>query len=689
MKRIIITSCIVFFAAAMLSSCSEDDNQGPQGPAETPLKAEAGPDQTVAPFTVVTLDGSASTGPASAISYEWIITANPGNINLSSDGSQQSKATFEPKVNGIYSFTLRITSGGKFSEDQVTVTVTGALTLGGTLTETTTLVDIEQDASMPDYILSSDLIIPENVTLNFGFSGSPSITIKVTNNSGITVKAGGKLNVNSGYNHTITADTGWKGILVDGGAIYVDKSLKIDKAGASLFDGQTEAAAITFTGASPQLLKMQAVNFTNSPARDILATTWVSGANDIISSTAFSNAVPIKAPIAFVNKIGDYNQFGTYDYIHLVPSGAGTVDALPSGQYMFDYGLKYFIDGDFTAGSAITISGATILMKEGTGILPQQNLTISGSTNNRAIIKGVNGTNWKGIAFAASGQLLISHATIENAGSDVFSTGFFTSSFKAAVYFSFGNDSYLNDVTITNSGGYGVYNDSPSNNVEIQNSTFTGTTLSALSAQVDRIHTSVLGTENNFTMPAGIAAVEVRVPNSSVTPSGTWQALGGSNYYLFTGNSNPTFASGTWTLKPGVNLKFKSGKALYLQAGNFTATGTALAPITFNSEAGTAGTWAGIMAQTKVTMQFCEINNGGQIKLYKTMMTQATDLANIVFDYASGANTHVFKNNTVSGSGGYGVSVEATRQNPDVLNVANNNTIDPSPSNASGAVKIN
>lgn len=190
MKRIIITSCIVFFAAAMLSSCSEDDNQGPQGPAETPLKAEAGPDQTVAPFTVVTLDGSASTGPASAISYEWIITANPGNINLSSDGSQQSKATFEPKVNGIYSFTLRITSGGKFSEDQVTVTVTGALTLGGTLTETTTLVDIEQDASMPDYILSSDLIIPENVTLNFGFSGSPSITIKVTNNSGITVKAG-------------------------------------------------------------------------------------------------------------------------------------------------------------------------------------------------------------------------------------------------------------------------------------------------------------------------------------------------------------------------------------------------------------------------------------------------------------------------------------------------------------------
>ncbi|MBK7650320.1 MAG: hypothetical protein IPJ20_05600 [Flammeovirgaceae bacterium] len=573
MKKIIITLCVALIAAvSFLSSCSEDDNQGPaQGPAEIPLKSDAGPDQTVAPFTVVTLDGSASTGPTSGISYQWIINTTAGDINLSSTGSQQAKATFEPKVNGVYAFTLRITNGNNFSEDQVTVTVSGALTLGGTLTQTTTLVDIDPNPEMPDYILSSDLIIPNGVTLNFANPGADnnSITVKVTNNSGIIVQAGGKLAVTNGHNHKITADTGWKGILVDGGAIDLYALLALNKGGASLFAGQTEGAAITFAGASPQIIRMRAVNFINSPSRDILVTTTVSGANDIISENTFSNAVPIKGPIAFVNKIGTSNNFGMYDYIHLVPSGAGTIDALTgSAQYLFDF-YKYFIDGDFTSGSPIAITNATILMKEGAGILAQRYTTITQST-----LKGVNGTNWKGIAYAAtSEQLLISNTTIENAGSDVFSTGFFTSSFKAAIYFSFGNDSNLTNVTITNSGGYGVYNDTQSNPVTIQNSTFTGTTLSALSTQANLIYASVSGTGNTFTMPTGIAAVEVRVPNSTVSPVGSWQPLSGSNYYLFSGNTY--LSNGSWTLLPGVKLKFKAGKTLYIQSGIFNAIGTA------------------------------------------------------------------------------------------------------------------
>lgn len=670
MKKIIITSCIVFIIAAMLSSCSEDDNGPNQGPNEIPLKAEAGPDQTVAPFTVVTLDGSASTGPESGINYEWIITNSASEIYLNHDGNDQSKVTFEPKVNGIYTFTLRITTESNFSEDYVTVTVTGALTLGGTLTETTTLVDVDPDSGLPDYILNSDLIIPDGVTLNFASSGSgTSITIQVTNNSGIIVQAGGRLTINNGSNHKLTADTGWKGILVDGGAVDLYGFVTIDKAGASLFDGQTEPAAITLSGVSPTIDRMELVNFTNSPSRDILATTWVSGGNDIITNNTFSNAIPIKAPVSFVNILGPNNNMGTYDYIHLVPSGAGTVDALPVGaQYYFDSPYKYFIDGDFTSGSPINITNATILMKEGAGILAQRSTTINLST-----LKGVNGTNWKGIAFAAaSQQLVIGNTTIENAGSDVFSTGFFTSSFKAAVYFSFGDNSFLSNVTITNSGGYGVYNDSPYNNVEVKGSSFSGTTLPAVRTRIDLVHTTIASTDNTFTMPSGVAAVEVLVPNATVSPTSTWRALGGSNYYLFSGHAYLSY--GSWTLSPGVNLKFKTDKSLNVQQGGFTAIGTALAPITFDSETGTSGTWGGIMVQTKVNMQYCEIKNGGGVLMFKGMVTPATELANIVFDYGFGANQHVFTNNTISGSGGYGILVEAGKQDPDALNVANNNT---------------
>ncbi|MBK7650321.1 MAG: hypothetical protein IPJ20_05605 [Flammeovirgaceae bacterium] len=57
----------------------------------------------------------------------------------------------------------------------------------------------------------------------------------------------------------------------------------------------------------------------------------------------------------------------------------------------------------------------------------------------------------------------------------------------------------------------------------------------------------------------------------------------------------------------------------------------------------------------------------------------------MVFDYGGGITTNTFKNNTVSGSGGYGVLVEAGKQNPDVLNVANNNTFS---SNTSGTAIV-
>lgn len=681
MKKIILTSSIVIITAmAILSSCSKDDNLGPnQGSNEEPLSANAGTSQTVAPFTIVTLDGSASTGPLSGINYQWTAISTPGSVTFI-EGSSVQTTSFEPKINGLYTFGLRLTRNNDFSESTVQIIVTGALTLSGTLAQSITLVDIDPDPSMPDYIITSDLTIPDGVTLNFSNDESSSITIKVMDNSGIIIKPGGRLSAKSGNNHKITADMGWKGILVDGGAMDIERWTRIENAGAAVFAGQTEAAAITFAGVLPVISNMKSVQFLNSPSYDLLVVSPVSAANEIVQGNTFSSTKPIKAPISFLNKIGQSNQFGTYDYIHLVPSGAGTIDALPgSASFYFGYGIKYFIDGDFSFASSVTMANATILMKSGAGILAQAPLQISNST-----LEGLEGAGWKGIAFAeTSSQLLISNTTIEDAGSDLFNTGFFTSSAKAAIYFSFGNSSSLSNVTITNSGGYGVYNDSPSSYVAVQSSSFTGTTLPAVRARVDQITSTIVGSGNAFTMPAGVAAVEVYVPNSTVSPNTSWQALGGSNYYLF--SSHVYLSFGSWTLLPGVNLKFKTGKSLNILQGNFTAIGTAIAPITFDSEAGTAGTWAGIHVQTTTKFEFCQIKNGGEVLIQKNGVTPATEKANVVFDYGGGITTNTFKNNTISGSGGYGILVEATRQNPDALNVANSNVFS---SNLSGDVII-
>jgi len=74
--------------------------------------------------------------------------------------------TFIRPENDVYSFTLTISSGGESDEDQVTIVTSGAVEIGGTLSEDLQLKNIQPDASMPDYIVSEDLIVPNGITLS-------------------------------------------------------------------------------------------------------------------------------------------------------------------------------------------------------------------------------------------------------------------------------------------------------------------------------------------------------------------------------------------------------------------------------------------------------------------------------------------------------------------------------------------
>ena len=81
--------------------------------------ANAGSDQEVGVGTLVTLDGTGSTG-VSGLSYSWRQTAGP-TVTLSS--STSSRPTFTPTAAGDYTFDLTVTGGGATSTDDVTITV--------------------------------------------------------------------------------------------------------------------------------------------------------------------------------------------------------------------------------------------------------------------------------------------------------------------------------------------------------------------------------------------------------------------------------------------------------------------------------------------------------------------------------------------------------------------------------------
>ena len=648
----------------VLFSCSEEETP-------IPLQANAGEDIDATVATVVTLDGSTSTGPE-GFSYQWTYTGGTviNETELSFTDVNSAKASFTPPKNGSYSFTLRIEHNGKFSEDQISVGVTGVLTLPATITSSMVLQDIEPDPTKPDYQATGLVTITAGVST---LASPGSLNIQFAESAGLVVQSG---NVDlSGI--TLTSVNGWKGILLSGGSLTLQSGTKIDKAGKSAFEGQTETASLVMTGGST---KMIGTFFTSSMgAYDMV----VSGGNftEVANGNSFSASKPIKMNIAYVSQFQSNSFPETYDHIVLTTPGAGTVATTSASNGFQFYGYKYLIDGDFTAGSIVHFNGgANVFMKEGAGIL-QSSGTIS--SNGSSVIDGLNSAPWKGIAIGASAQVSFGGIEIKNAGSSVFNTGAFTSSFKAAIYFTSTNGGQISNSKITDSKGYGIYMDTPPGTYMVVNSTvFTNPVNAAINVLVSEVYRTITSSPNTYTMPAGVPAVEVRSPNINTQPVGTWYALGGSNYYLFTGNV--VHSNGTWILSPGVSFKFKAGKYLSLQ-NIIKAEGTADQPIIFDSEAGTSGTWSGMIIESQYFMQYCQIKNGGENFVFTGSLSPATEKANIVFNYGGTSLANIFKNNTITGSAGYGILVEDLKQNPDAENAANSNTFS---NNVSGNVVI-
>lgn len=666
------TSLIFLFALCSLllfDSCSKKDD-----PAPTPLTANAGTDQTVAPFTTVTLDGSSSIGEGS-INYEWKYTGSVPENEIAFTNKNDKTTTFIPPKNGAYSFTLRITSGTQFSEDNVTVTVTGVLTLPTSITTAFTLKDVEPDPTKPDYTATGITTIATGGSISMPQTSTNGIVIDFAEAGGLEIQAGNVILSTV----VLTSANGWKGILLSGGNLTINTSTRLEKAGKSVLTGQTETAAIVVTGGT---LNSVQSSFTGTLGTyDILITGGSS--QHSVSSTTFSTMKPLKMPIAYLGNFQGNQYPAGYEYLTLTTPGASTtVSPVSITGFVFHANTKFYIDGDFTAGGVINFQGgSTIYMKAGAGILLSGNS--AGTAGSGATLDGLNGAPWKGIAVGGGAQFSISNLTIKNAGSDLFNTGSFNSLQKAAIYYSGINNGVISNCQIIDSKGYGVSIDGPPNNyVTISGTTFTNPASPAIRGLVNVIDQVIANTPNTYTMSAGVAAVEVLAFNpTTYQPKSTWQALGGNNFYLITGN---IFAGTAWTLAPGVNLKFKAGKSLDVQGGLFTAIGTAQAPITFDSEAGTAGSWPGIVIESNYKIEFCQIKNGGESLLFKGGVTPATEKANIVFNnFVNAANT--FKNNTISGSAGYGILVEATKQNPDALNVANSNTFS---ANTSGSVIV-
>jgi len=653
MKTNIFIYAILFLG--FLSSCGTEENDPtPEQPIPL-LAAVSNPAQTVAPFTLVTLDGSQSTGPEGFV-YEWFYTGNE-TINLSS--TSEAIITFTPEKNGIYNFVLEITHNGTFSQAQAQVTVTGAVVLDASIftTDHVTLADIEPTNGMADYLINEDFTIPtgKSITIN---SGS-DINISSVDEAGIIIN--GSL-INDGTLYLVPSGQLWKGVLVDGGSINSSSTLFINKAGYVAFDGQVAAGLVVTNSGS--------VTFGGAIMEDNVADYGV-----IITSTAgYSQTLGnlqisgVKYPLMtdmghFSNAIMNGLNVSNYDYIHLTTAGAGTTVGAIDGQFSFN-SKNFYIDGDFTAGSSIVMNSATIYMKGGAGI-------VGGEISlNTTTIQGLADVSWKGIA--GSTTVYLTNSSVIGAGSAIHDTGSFSTQEKAAIHASL--IAGISGSTISNSGGYGIYL-----NTEGTYSSITGTTF-----------TNNAGSD--VSLPYSIVGTTIQVDNvwSSSTPvelrsgqpnaGSTWKSLGEGFSYLAT--TNILINTGQLNLSPGVSIKFATDKS-FTVTSKIVAWGTANEPIVFDGVDGTPGSWAGMLLQGQYLMDLCTITNGGG-----TTFIGAQAAANVVFGSNSSITAYPqslysFENNTVSNSADYGATILLGKYDPVTPAVTNTYS-----SNANGNIKL-
>lgn len=654
--RMTYSIAIVIISFVVLSCGGEE--------APIPLQANAGEDLTGAVNATIQLDGSKSTGPDGYV-YVWLLTSSPANLTESQitlQGPNTPKPTFVPPKNGQYLFTLRLMRDGLISEDQVTVTISGILDLPATVNAQLRLVDIEPDPTKPDYRANANVTVQDGGNL----ISEGSIVIQFAETAGLVME-GGVASIKGAH---LTSSNGWKGIWVKGGNLAIESATKIEKAGKSAFDGQSETASIVQTAG---ILNVRETTFTGSAGTyDVLS---IGGSLSDLFGNQFVAAKPVKTSFANLNKINSTLQT-TQDYFVLTTPGASTLVSNTAG-FTFQPNLRYYIDGDITVSANITLGSNTqIKMKQGAGIVISSGALISQATSSApAILEGLGGAAWRGLAITSGAGSTIINLEIRKAGSEVFNTGSFASMVKAAIYFSGSAGGEMQGVKILDSQGYGVYIATPPfTPFNIRNATISNAASAAVSVDITNVGGSITSPVATITTPPGIPAVEVRAnTTTNAWPTGTWPALGSNNYYLVKGNVR---TNDNWALAAGVHLKFEAGRSLLLGGNPFLAVGTANQPIVFDSEAGAPGTWAGIFIESNYRMEFCQIKNGGDSFLFHgNGVTSASEKANVVFNYSGTSVGSSFINNTISGSAGWGVLVEAGKNNPNAepVNTFNNN----------------
>ncbi|WP_375579249.1 PKD domain-containing protein [Marivirga tractuosa] len=611
------------------------------------------------------LTGANSTDPeGDDLTYLWEVTAAPANSVPTLSNAETANLDFTADLPGEYTITLTVDDGnGNESIAEVTIEAeVQPVIIDENFDENSTLENIYDDSSLPDYRVVSDIAINALLTIN------PGVKIEFVENVGFNVSSEGSLSaigtesdsiIFTGLNETPGY---WKGLYFSDSESNANELTycRVSYGGSTEFNstiGKGNIGIGYFLGSSN--LKVNNTLIRDADGRGITLDYRANARFPEFTNNVIKNNNGTAMYISILaagdidgNTVIENNQKDAVEVFTASSSASVSEDANWSA---LNNDIPYHINANIDVNAELTLDAGVILEFGSDNymrVTSTGTLIAIGTESEPILFSGINKTSgfWRGLYFVDTNNVLneLNYVTLEYGGSTEISSTIGKSNLGVS-YFLGTSKLKINNVISRNSDGYGLSMDyrSDAEFPEFTNNQFIDNNLAGIKIDPEQI--KYLDNTSEYLEGNGSDYIEAFSPSSSSLENDiTWKNVGAP--ILVDGE---IVIDGNLTIEPGVVLEFEADEGFRIN-GSMNAVGTDSERIVFTGKTKTAGAWKGIQffatGNVGNKLQFVDISYGGSTEY-------SVEKANLnVQDFTIDSFVDV-QDCRITNSAGYGIAI--------------------------------
>ncbi len=457
-KKLILPIFSLFF---LIVSCKDNKEVKPDGG----LIARAGGDQQVKLGQTVTIDGSASSESSNKpFDFSWVLVKKPAGSSAVLTTPKTSKATFVPDEEGEYEAELTVTNADGTSTDKVLITATAAEpeTLDANITAKTVLINRISNPNFPDYVVSKDIAVSAELTINPGVVIAFARDTKfVINDNGGSLIAKGEADKKIRFEGREKTKGFWAGLQINSASgANVMEYVEITHAGAKTFTG-TIRGGMGLMGGSKAQMTIRNCTFAANNGFGLYIGKGASLLGFANNTFKENSEAGILLDANNVKSLDENSVFTGGNGRNVVEIYSSMLDGNTSSEitwavlkdktpYRISETIGINIGWKILPGTIIEFGRDVVLRIE------DGYMDATGTKDNKIIFRGADASKgfWRGILFYTnSSKNIIEFAEISGGGSSRLVSGI---NANLGIYGTGSRMSVKNN-TISNSAGYGVY----------------------------------------------------------------------------------------------------------------------------------------------------------------------------------------------------------------------------------------